>query len=403
MKDTEVEVSKVNFDKEIKMITNSPDDPRTTKRWGYITALPSEYLIHFTKGRLNEKSSGQGASCFKYPRDTIFIIPTSMKEIVFKANQLTSDNVDIQVRGMIVYKINDPLKIFKLINFSNRPMAEEKLGHMIADMCRSYVKELVAIQTVEDCMRKRTEGIAEALKQSISQVVSSDNSGWGVEIVTVNVQDIFIQDKEIFQAMQMLYKSDKIRESKLAEIKTEKELQIRRLSNEKDLGEHRKVTELEKQKIEAELTESKIALTRKNEEKQFQLDRFRVEEQESLNTFKQNKDLERQKQLTEFETESMKKQTESSAILHKEELEYLQKRFDIESKATPFSLEREYIEKALPQIASTLSQHVGDVKYNIIQGDGKEGNLFQLILSQAMEIFQNRNSEKNASQMKNEK
>ena len=394
MKEAEIDVSKVNFDKEITMITNSPDDPRTTKRWGYITALPSEYLIHFKKGKLSEKSSGQGSSCFKYPRDTIFIIPTSMKEIVFKANQLTSDNVDIQVRGMIVYKIIDPLKIFKLINFSNRPMAEEKLGHMIADMCRSYVKELVATQTVEDCMRKRTEGIADALKQSISQVVSSDSSGWGVEIVTVNVQDIFIQDKEIFQAMQMLYKSDKIRESKLAEIKTEKELQIRRLSNEKDLGEHRKATELEKQKVEAELTENKILLTRKNEEKQFQLDRFRVEEQESLNAFKQNKDLERQKQITEFETESMKKQTESSSILHKEELDYLQKRFEIESQATPFSLEREYIEKALPQIASTLSQHVGDVKYNIIQGDGKEGNLFQLILSQAMEIFQNRNGEK---------
>ncbi|MCB1159135.1 MAG: hypothetical protein KDK45_16665, partial [Leptospiraceae bacterium] len=109
MKDQEN--SKIDFDKEFSMITNSPDDPRSSKRWGYITALPSEYLIHFKKGKLNEKSSGQGASCFKWPRDTVFIIPTSMKEIVFKANQLTSDNVDIKVRGMVVYKINNPLKI----------------------------------------------------------------------------------------------------------------------------------------------------------------------------------------------------------------------------------------------------------------------------------------------------
>ena len=29
-----------------ELTSNSPDDPRMHKSWGYITALPSEYLIH---------------------------------------------------------------------------------------------------------------------------------------------------------------------------------------------------------------------------------------------------------------------------------------------------------------------------------------------------------------------
>ncbi|MCP5499604.1 MAG: hypothetical protein H7A25_06845 [Leptospiraceae bacterium] len=385
MKDQEN--SKIDFDKEFSMITNSPDDPRSSKRWGYITALPSEYLIHFKKGKLNEKSSGQGASCFKWPRDTVFIIPTSMKEIVFKANQLTSDNVDIKVRGMVVYKINNPLKIYKLINFSNRPLAEEKLGHMIADMCRSYVKELVAVLSVEDCIRKRKEGIAETLKKSLSDVVSRENEGWGVEIVTVNVQDIFIQDLEIFQAMQMLYKSDKIRESKLAEIQTEKELEIRRLSNEKALGEHRKAAELEKQEIKAELRENEIILSRKNEEKQFGLDQYRAEEEEKLKEFRQNKDLELKKKVLDFETDSERKKAEASSILHGEELSYLEKRLSIEKNGSPYSLEREFIDKALPQIISAMTENMGDVRYNIIQGEKGEGNIFTLVLNQALEIL----------------
>ena len=104
-------------DSEVEIMSSSPDDQRLNKKWGYITALPSEYLIHFKKGRLSEKSSGQGAVCFKWPRDTIFIIPTSLKEIAFQANQLTADNVDVRIRGMAVYRISDPLKIYKLINF----------------------------------------------------------------------------------------------------------------------------------------------------------------------------------------------------------------------------------------------------------------------------------------------
>ena len=135
---------KVSLEKDIEVTTSSPDDPRLKKRWGNIAALPSEYLIHFRKGRLNERTSGQGGSCFKWWRDTTFIIPTSLKEILFEANQLTSDNVDVKLRGMAVYRISEPMKIYKLINFSHRQSAEEKLARMIGDMCRSTSKWLVS-------------------------------------------------------------------------------------------------------------------------------------------------------------------------------------------------------------------------------------------------------------------
>ncbi|MBP9164022.1 MAG: hypothetical protein KBF99_12625, partial [Leptospiraceae bacterium] len=119
-----------------ELTSNSPDDPRMHKSWGYITALPSEYLIHFQNGKIKEKSSGQGATCFKWARDTVFIIPTSLKEILFDASQLTSDNVDISIHCMVVYRIVDPMRIYKLINFSNRQRGEEKLARMVADICR---------------------------------------------------------------------------------------------------------------------------------------------------------------------------------------------------------------------------------------------------------------------------
>ncbi|MCB1159624.1 MAG: hypothetical protein KDK45_19145, partial [Leptospiraceae bacterium] len=194
-------------------------------------------------------------------------------------------------------------------------------------------------------------------------------------------------DLEIFQAMQMLYKSDKIRESKLAEIQTEKELEIRRLSNEKALGEHRKAAELEKQEIKAELRENEIILSRKNEEKQFGLDQYRAEEEEKLKEFRQNKDLELKKKVLDFETDSERKKAEASSILHGEELSYLEKRLSIEKNGSPYSLEREFIDKALPQIISAMTENMGDVRYNIIQGEKGEGNIFTLVLNQALEIL----------------
>ena len=116
-----------NLNEDVEVTSSSPNDKRLGKSWGYIAAYPHEYLIHFRKGVLSEKTSGQGASCFKWPRDTVFIIPTSLKEIVFKANQLSADNVDVRLRGMAIYRIQNPRQIYTLLNFSNRQQAGNSL------------------------------------------------------------------------------------------------------------------------------------------------------------------------------------------------------------------------------------------------------------------------------------
>ena len=224
--------SKIILEKGLELTSSSPDDPRLKKNFGYITALPSEYLIHFRRGKINSKGSGQGATCFKWFKDTVFIIPTSLKEIVFQANQLTRNNVDVRIRGMAVYRISDPMKIYKLLNFSHRQRAEEKLARMIADMCRSTAKWLVANMDIEECIRKRKEEIADSLKKEVACVVADPKTGWGVELVTIDIQDVFIQDEEIFDAMQMLFKSEKIRESKLANLQMKKDLEIKELQLE---------------------------------------------------------------------------------------------------------------------------------------------------------------------------
>jgi flotillin len=43
------------------------EDPAKTKRWGFLAAKPSEYLVHVRKGKVRARSSGQGAVCFKLP------------------------------------------------------------------------------------------------------------------------------------------------------------------------------------------------------------------------------------------------------------------------------------------------------------------------------------------------
>ena len=363
----------VKLSTDVEVTSSSPDDKRLSKTWGTITAFPHEYLVHFRRGKFHEETSGQGASCFKRPSDTVFIIPTSLKEIVFQANQLSVDNVDVRIRGMAIYRIHDPLKIYTMLNFSNRQRAEEKLARMIGDLCRSTAKWLVANMGIEECLRKRKEDIAESLKNEITLVVSDEKNGWGVEIVTIDIQDVYIQDKEIFDAMQNLFKVSKLRESELSQLEMEKDLEVRRLQQSIELSEHRKNSQLENARIEAEVAQEKIRLSQDNDERQFLRDRQRVEQAEQTNNYKQEQRLTRERQAIELESEKTKGRLETDRLTRQIELDALQQRVDIENSATPLSLERSFMETALPAMAEALATTMSNARVNIVQGEGEGG------------------------------
>jgi flotillin len=52
------------------------EDPEKLKRWGYIGAQPSEYLVCTRHGHVDPKRSGQGMRIFKWPWLSVSIVPT---------------------------------------------------------------------------------------------------------------------------------------------------------------------------------------------------------------------------------------------------------------------------------------------------------------------------------------
>ena len=116
-------------------------------------------------------SSGQGASCFKWPWDSVAIVPTSIQRLQFTADQVTSEKVGVQVKGLAVYRIAEPLIAFRMLNFSFPERASEKLQRLLEEMFIGAARRLVANLTVEECLSRRKEGIAGELMREISPVL----------------------------------------------------------------------------------------------------------------------------------------------------------------------------------------------------------------------------------------
>lgn len=390
---------KVHFD-DLELTTNSADgDPSTMKRFGFISAKPSEFLIVYRGGKLRRSVSGQGARCFKWPWDTVAIVPTTLKEVIFQANQITADNVDVRLRGVVMYRINDPLSIYKLINFSYRQRGEAKLARMIADMCRSTAKWLVANMGVEDCVRRRKEEIALALKSEVSAVVSSDcPEGWGVDIITIDIQDIYIQDAELFSSLQAKFKAEKRREAELATLQTKLEVERRSLETERALQQEQHQSDLEGARMAAARQREALDLRRKHEEEQSKLDTFRAEQKENLERYKVEQDQERERIRSEAARDRQLVDAESARVKSEESVRALREQLAVENTTGPASLERIFLTKALPTVAEAVAGSMSHSRFNVYQtsggSDGHNGGgnatPFHFALMQLMELLQAR-------------
>ncbi|MFS8069629.1 MAG: SPFH domain-containing protein, partial [Byssovorax sp.] len=209
------------------------EDPEKLKRWGRVSARPSEYLIHMRAGKVRPASSGQGASCFKLPSDAVAVVPTTVQKLRFSADQVTREKVGVEVTGLAVYRIAEPLIAFRMLNFSFPERAQQKLEEMLVEMFAGAARRLVANLSVDECLSRRKEGIAAELMREIAPVVSGrgrpddeTDMGWGVVLDTIEIQDVRILSSAVFSNMQARYRQTQELEAREAALTTERAVKL---------------------------------------------------------------------------------------------------------------------------------------------------------------------------------
>lgn len=385
---------------DFELVSNSPENAADRlPRFGYVTAKPSEYLIVYRNGKLLSKASGQGARFFRMPGDEVSVVPTTFKEVRFQANQVTKDNVDIRIRGMALYRISDPVRIYKLINFTNRPAAELKLANVISDLCRSTTKWLVANMDVEECLRRRKEEIASSLKNEVARVVSgTSESSWGVEIMTIDILDVYIQDEELFESIQAKFKAEKKREAELAVLDAEHEVERRRIEKGQILATERHQQAMQADALELERDRKRVAGKQQLEAETFALDRRRVEENEKIADYKAAQEAARSLARAEAARKQAEIEAETSRLVNDEKTRGLRELLAAENTAGETSLQRLFIESALPTVAQAMGESMANMNYTVFQGEAGAGGPLNFALAQVFELLRGRKGQGNVGE-----
>ncbi len=179
---------------------------REIPNWGRVTAEPHEYLIQIKNGRV--KAHGQGISVFKWPSDSIAILPTSIAKLQFHADQVTMEKVGVEVRGLAVYRIVEPLLAYRMIDTDRGALTD-----ILREMFVGATRRIVASLTLEECLTHRKERVGAALMSEIAPVLAGEGAdgdtarqGWGVVLDTIEIQDVKVLSQEVFARLQAPYR-----------------------------------------------------------------------------------------------------------------------------------------------------------------------------------------------------
>ena len=108
----------------------------------YLKAGPTTYVIQFASGQAVRE--GPGLSFYYFaPRAVIVQVPLSSVDVPFVFNEVTADFQDVTLQGLLTYRIVDPKRLAKILDFSVHPN-----GRYVSDDPKKLDDRLVSFTQV---------------------------------------------------------------------------------------------------------------------------------------------------------------------------------------------------------------------------------------------------------------
>jgi flotillin len=359
------------------------------KRWGRVTAKPSEYLVKLRRGKVVEH--GPGLSTRLWPGDTFAILPTSIQRTSFVADQVTAEKVGVSITGIAVFRIAQPLLAFRMLDFEAGADGVEQLAAILREMFIGAARRLVANMTVHQCMTQRKESIAHELLREISPVVSGSgreedttDGGWGVVLDTIEIQDVRVLSELVFADLQAPYRAELALEARKSAVVRDQEIHLR------EVAAKHKVLEVDQGLAgrEAETMEQRrlqdLACQERVDQAEAELALHRASRQANL------AQLEREQQLalSEMEPPIARQEVESERLRAEHRLWLQGRERALQNSYTDERLRYEFITNALPTLAQAFVEGLGDVRQTRFVTDRSDGAPSLLIetVAQLLEV-----------------
>ena len=241
----------------------------------FIKSQPTTYLMQFRGGKLARQGIGQ--SFFYYaPTTTLVAVPIASRDAGFMLELVTSDFQGVTVQGEVTYRVGDPTRIYKMMDFSLKPDGTsyasedpDRLKGRVVMQVRAIVQRVIQALPLRNALKASAE-IARAAQEQLGN--QPEIQALGLEILGVSVVAIK-PTSDIARALEaeareanLKAADDAISQRRMAGVQNERAIRQNELDTEI-------AVEVKRREIqEAQMEAKAVAMRRNNELRAEQMD-----------------------------------------------------------------------------------------------------------------------------------
>lgn len=251
-----------------------------------VTAKVSEFLV--VRRRKGLENLGAGATVMLWPGMSCVTISAARQEACFELTQETSDGIPLRMKGIVVYRVVDPVAVAQRFDFSSGA-GHEQVQSLLAHICLGELRAVATLMSMRECIEQRKTTLTSAVATAVETATRAEGADWGLSIEVVQVAQVFIVDADLRRKLEAETRNQLTARSQLAELAMKNEVQLaeltnrRRLEQEAELDLHRKA---ERQRAQLERDHR---LARERLEADAETRRLGLERQQALAELEQSR------------------------------------------------------------------------------------------------------------------
>jgi hypothetical protein len=245
----------------------------------FATANPNNYLVVGHQGKVVNR--GTGIQVYLWPGSTFVLIPSTKQEALFEMTQETKDGIPLRFKGIVIYRIVDPVVASMSFNF-NTGKGLEEINTLINNICLGELRATVSGMTMQECIENRktilTTTVDGALREILADGSSPTGTKWGLELELVQVAQVFIVDAVLRKQLEAEVRNEILSKSEQSDIVTQQAINMAQIASDRQIQEHKIAAEKDaiRQKEEIELANLQVRRRAQKQNQELEIEAIKL-------------------------------------------------------------------------------------------------------------------------------
>jgi hypothetical protein len=227
-----------------------------------VKAGPNEFLLVGRGGTLENR--GSAVQTFLWPGTIWVLVPSTKQEATFEFTQETRDGIPLRFKGIVIYRITDPIAAARTFDFTPGP--EHGIGQintLLTHVCLGELRDAVSHMSMTECIEQRKSGLSEVVRAAAESTIRDGDAelGWGISVEVAQLAQVFIVDAELRARLEAEVRNEIKLKSDRSDIRAGQEAQLAEMAAADRVAEQQLAADREALRRREALFASELAAT----------------------------------------------------------------------------------------------------------------------------------------------